>query len=650
MFRFAHIATIGAVTLSLIACGESGDSPEVSPPAVDVGILPDLGSDPDVQAVPDFEFDLLGDSDVSTDAALDETPPALSFASPIAGGVVSGEILQVTLIASDASGIDSLQVWLSGEDLGQTQEVPYEFVILAEDLPSGTYTLDATAVDGAGNRTAASVTFEFEQPCASPPCVPVEVRWLSPRDVDSICRTVGFEVFLLPQDVVESVEYTLDGDLLGSSEAPPWRLEWESREVPDGTYELIATSMREDGRRAFASRQLVVANRGQDCALPPEVEFVSPAHGAVFRGLLPIALTLGESAVAATLFVDGAVAAEVEVSRPMLELDSAAYPEGFVELRAVAVDARGRSAESERHVTIDRTPPDLTVLSPFGGTYSETVFLAADLFDAGGVERVDWYDASRTSIVLEGGLASIEGDGPIAVGGTDGRAELALAGWSSGTHDVFAVATDRAGWSAIDTASFVVDRPPSLELVSPIGDVLITGPTVVIVSVDDDAGPVTITLFQGESELAIVEVGDRGIVTDTAEFSWIPAFAEGPTALRIEAVDRSGGLVTLEAEFTVNHAPRLDVTVCVDACGPAEELAEWSDVLLLRATTSDDGGPIERVELTIDGALFATDAAAPFDFEWDTTVVDNGSHELRLRAITDDDETGEWSRIVTVAN
>ncbi len=68
------------------------------------------------------------------------------------------------------------------------------------------------------------------------------------------------------------------------------------------------------------------------------------------------------------------------------------------------------------------------------------------------------------------------------------------------------------------------------------------------------------------------------------------------------------------------------------------------------ADASDDVG-VERVELRIDGVLFATDPAAPYDFLWDTSTVADGSHVLEARAYDAAGNTASSPAIVvSVAN
>jgi M6 family metalloprotease-like protein len=66
-------------------------------------------------------------------------------------------------------------------------------------------------------------------------------------------------------------------------------------------------------------------------------------------------------------------------------------------------------------------------------------------------------------------------------------------------------------------------------------------------------------------------------------------------------------------------------------------------------SASDDGG-VTKVELYADGALQATDTAAPYAFMLDTTTLSNGTHTLRAVAYDEVLQTGTSSVDVTVDN
>ncbi|MFY0562858.1 Ig-like domain-containing protein [Archangium lansingense] len=69
----------------------------------------------------------------------------------------------------------------------------------------------------------------------------------------------------------------------------------------------------------------------------------------------------------------------------------------------------------------------------------------------------------------------------------------------------------------------------------------------------------------------------------------------------------------------------------------------------IRVTAKDDVG-VTRVELYVDGRRVDTDKHAPYRFEWDSTEVPDGSHELLIKAYDEAGNVGQASATVIVAN
>jgi hypothetical protein len=69
------------------------------------------------------------------------------------------------------------------------------------------------------------------------------------------------------------------------------------------------------------------------------------------------------------------------------------------------------------------------------------------------------------------------------------------------------------------------------------------------------------------------------------------------------------------------------------------------------AVTATDNVGVARVEILLDGALVATDSAAPYQFAWDTSGAANGAHSLQARAVDAANNVGASSPVsVTVNN
>jgi subtilisin family serine protease len=110
------------------------------------------------------------------------------------------------------------------------------------------------------------------------------------------------------------------------------------------------------------------------------------------------------------------------------------------------------------------------------------------------------------------------------------------------------------------------------------------------------------------------------------------ALASNATPGVLTAVSTGSPNRLLYVAFIGGAAPPADTTpptVSITAPAPG---ATVSGTVTIAASASDDVG-VARVELRVDGALLATDTAAPYSAAWDTTAVANGSHTLSARAL-----------------
>ncbi len=92
----------------------------------------------------------------------------------------------------------------------------------------------------------------------------------------------------------------------------------------------------------------------------------------------------------------------------------------------------------------------------------------------------------------------------------------------------------------------------------------------------------------------------------------------------------------------VNPPPTVQIT------NPSETQS-LSGTVPVTATASDDTG-VSKVEFYADGALKATDAAAPYAFDWDVTGLASGAHALKAVAYDTGGLTGSHQITVYVAN
>jgi hypothetical protein len=127
---------------------------------------------------------------------------------------------------------------------------------------------------------------------------------------------------------------------------------------------------------------------------PPGVAVTSPRSGAVVPTGLVIRATASDDVAVASVrfFADGVeIATQGTPTAQSAVWDTTPIAEGAHTLTAVARDTAGNTASIDIPVTVDRTPPVVSLTSPVsGGTVAGLVNISADVVDAFGADRV-WF-------------------------------------------------------------------------------------------------------------------------------------------------------------------------------------------------------------------------------------------------------------------
>jgi hypothetical protein len=138
-----------------------------------------------------------------------------------------------------------------------------------------------------------------------------------------------------------------------------------------------------------------------------------------------------------------------------------------------------------------------------------------------------------------------------------------------------------------------------------------------------------------------------GIVTLTATpvgGSFFSGWSGGGCAGTGPCVMAGNAKVTVTATFSLdNTLPTVSIT------SPASGSSVSGSVSV--AVSAADHAAVARVELWVDGALVATDTAAPWSFAWNSTAQPNGAHSLLAKAYDAAGNAGSSASIsVTVNN
>ncbi len=88
--------------------------------------------------------------------------------------------------------------------------------------------------------------------------------------------------------------------------------------------------------------------------------------------------------------------------------------------------------------------------------------------------------------------------------------------------------------------------------------------------------------------------------------------------------------------------PQTDTVAPTASMGSPASGSSVSGAVQVNVTAQDNVG-VAKVDLYVDGALFATDTSAPYSFSWDTTAYADGSHDLYAVAYDAAGNTGTSS-------
>lgn len=104
------------------------------------------------------------------------------------------------------------------------------------------------------------------------------------------------------------------------------------------------------------------------------------------------------------------------------------------------------------------------------------------------------------------------------------------------------------------------------------------------------------------------------------------------------------------------EAPYSNVVTALESVPPSVSISNQSNnstvssIIIVAVAASDNVG-VSKVELFLNGVLIAADAASPYTFSWDTTLVTNGSYTLSAKAYDAAGNVGQSANVsVTVNN
>jgi len=328
--------------------------------------------------------------------------PSVSIVKPVAGAVFTAPAtIAISADATDSDGLISKVEFFQGTTkLGEKSSSPWTFNW--NNVPSGSYSLTATATDNSGSKTTSSA-------------VNVTVR---AYPVISITSPVSGSSFTAPANItiaanasdpdgkISKVEFFNGTSSIVSLNAAPWTFTWN--DVAAGTYSLTAVATDNSGlKTTSAAITLTVKNSPPPVInqppvisisdIRPETSFFAPA-----KITISATATDPDGSVASVEFFNKTTSLGVITSAPWSIVWNDVL-EGNYSITAVATDNLGaKTTSSAVSLTIYKKPnqpPAVSIVSPADGQIfkknDEIMITVAASDPDGSIERIELYDGNE---------------------------------------------------------------------------------------------------------------------------------------------------------------------------------------------------------------------------------------------------------------
>ncbi len=458
----------------------------------------------------------------------DQSPPS-SNVWPLLSTYTNHAVFTVSANATDNNGVQQVQLWYRFNNTGSPVEYgavtasPYAFSFNSTAARGdGRYAFYTVAVDYAGNTETPASTNETWS-------------WVDTvRPSLTVTKPTTNQALLTSWVNVTWTATDAGSGLLKSDvqlDSGTWMHAGLARylnltSVPDGTHTVTVNATDRAGNSRSAAVPFSVNTS------PPVVTFSAPANQSLSKSAtVSVSWTVtnpGSGITQQQVAVDSGAWQTIGAS------DTSHTFAGLTD-GSHRLWVRASTAETQTsvflQVTVDTTPPSVTITSPKDNPWTNTSSL-----------NVAFTATDATSGVASLTLAV---DGGTAVDVTN-QASRTITGLSDGTHDVTLTATDAAGNSATATADFRVDTVnPTVTFSAPADGATFTTTTVEVDWQVSDSG----------SGVATVRMSLDGGSYQTLSPGGTTAYAglsDGQHTVTVVATDAAGNTVTKSVSFTVN--------------------------------------------------------------------------------------------------
>ncbi|RLB79510.1 MAG: hypothetical protein DRH17_13695, partial [Deltaproteobacteria bacterium] len=432
---------------------------------------------------------------------------------------------------------------------------------------------------------------------------------------------------------VEHVEIWNSTSFLGNApfSAGYYIFSWDTTSGTQGAQTLYSRVYDNAGNMYHNSTGISVF---VDNAIPNQADITSPTTGDNVSGTITIQAAVSDTGtgVYSVEFWYGppgpGTQLGIDYSAPYsYTWDTTSVSDGAYSLYIKVNDYVGLSNTSSLvNITIDNTPPILTISYPTNGTevYGATIWINGTSYDTmTGLVSFTWNDTINWELYKDPRV----GDTTFAL-----RNKTVVLGYVALTLN----ATDSVGNSEIATVYFnIIGVPtPTVDIQVPQDSAILNTNTIWINGTVTAGGSETISQMLIDNPSFTIHDDPTGSSSGTFSYYNSSPLADGVYTINVTAVNsisqKSYDLVT----FRLDTTPPDTATITSPTAG-----ANLSGTITILATATDTGGSgIAYVEFwngsIQTGVLIGNDTTrSPYSTTWDTTLAVDGAHTLYVRAV-----------------
>ncbi|HEX6528304.1 MAG TPA: Ig-like domain-containing protein, partial [Burkholderiales bacterium] len=278
--------------------------------------------------------------------------------------------------------------------------------------------------------------------------------YLSPSSITLSANAAGPEL----NDLLQKVEFFVNGALAGTVTSAPWSFSWQSPAL--GTYTLSAVATDGQGAQSTsAARTVVVTDQNQ----APAVSIVTPLDNSRWHSPASFMFQANASSgeandiVRVEFYVNGALQGQDTTSPYSINLSS--LPAGTYTLMARGVDGQNAQTDSiTRTITVSDTnaAPTVSLSAPATGANFPTAPASVTLTAAAGAGEVNGW-VTKIEFYVNGTLVNTDSAGPWS---------YTVSGLANGSYTITAKAFDQLNAEALSAPVTVTVGPnPKLHFV-----------------------------------------------------------------------------------------------------------------------------------------------------------------------------------------